>query len=210
MMLSMLRRIKQIAGVFFVINIAGFAIWLLLGSPLPDTMEWRPERKLGAEAVMAAQLEQVRDNWDMPLAQRRRMLWPIVRRLSQESGIDPTLVMAMVAVESRFRPWAVSPAGAMGLMQITPTTALHLGLEAPHRALDPVANLKAGIKYIVRLQKRFDGDLRMALAAYNAGPTAVSRYGGVPPIEETRNYVDRVIKEQQRFVAKYQSIAAAQ
>ncbi len=208
-MLSILRRIKQVACVFFIINIAGFAVWLLLGSPLPDSMEWRPERKLDAEAKMAAQLEQIRDNWDMPLEQRRRMLWPIIRRLSQESGVDPALVMAMVAVESRFRPWAVSPAGALGLMQLTPTTALHLGLEAPHNALDPIANLRAGIKYFVGLQQRFNGDLKMALAAYNAGPTAVSRHGGVPPIEETQNYVSRVLKEQQRFAVKYNSFAAA-
>ena len=117
--------------------------------------------------------------------------------------------MAMVAVESRFRPWAVSPAGALGLMQITPTTALHLGLEAPSSALDPIANLRAGIKYFVGLQRRFNGDLKMALAAYNAGPTAVRRHGGVPPIQETRNYINRVLKEQQRFAAKYNSLAAA-
>lgn len=204
------RRIRQVAGVFFVINIAGFAVWLILGSPVPDSMEWRPEHKLSSEALMAARLERIRDNWDMPLDQRRRMLWPIVRRLSQEANVDPALIMGMVAVESRFRPWAVSPAGAMGLMQLTPTTALHLGLEAPHQALDPVANLRAGIKYIVDLIERFDGDTRMALAAYNAGPTAVRRFGGVPPIKETRNYISRVIKEQRRFSSKYQTIAAAQ
>jgi hypothetical protein len=106
-------------------------------------------------------------------------------------GLDPKLVRAVVSVESAFQPTAVSRKGARGLMQLMPTTAAALGVRD---AFDPAANLDAGSRYLAELIQSYGGDLKRALAAYNAGSGAVSRYGGVPPYRETRDYVDKVLK----------------
>jgi soluble lytic murein transglycosylase-like protein len=117
-----------------------------------------------------------------------------LRRLAEDAsrryGLDPALVLAVVAVESGFRPEAVSAKGAQGLMQLMPRTAAALGVQD---ALDPEQNLDAGVRHLEALLKLYDGDLRRALAAYNAGQGAVERHGGVPPYRETRAYVKRVL-----------------
>jgi soluble lytic murein transglycosylase-like protein len=118
-----------------------------------------------------------------------------IRRLAADAarrhGLDPDLVMAVAAVESGFRPAAVSPKGARGVMQLMPGTARDLGVADP---LDPAANLDGGTRYLRDLLARFDGDLPKALAAYNAGPGAVKRHQGVPPYKETQDYVQRVLR----------------
>jgi soluble lytic murein transglycosylase-like protein len=103
--------------------------------------------------------------------------------------LPPALVKAVIAAESAFDPLAVSRRGAQGLMQLMPQTAAQLGVEDP---LEPASNVKGGSGYLRAMLDRY-GDLSRALAAYNAGPTAVDRYGGVPPYRETRDYVDRVL-----------------
>ena len=117
-----------------------------------------------------------------------------LRRLAEDAsrryGLDPALVLAVVAVESGFRPEAVSSKGAQGLMQLMPRTAAALGVQDP---LDPEQNLDAGVRHLEALIKLYGGDLRRALAAYNAGQGAVERHGGVPPYRETRAYVKRVL-----------------
>jgi hypothetical protein len=115
---------------------------------------------------------------------------------ARRRGLDPALVLAVVAVESGFRPQAVSPKGAQGLMQLMPRTAASLGVED---ALDPEQNLDAGVRHLEALIRRYDGSLTRALAAYNAGEGAVARHGGVPPYRETRAYVRRVLE---RYRAK--------
>jgi soluble lytic murein transglycosylase-like protein len=105
-------------------------------------------------------------------------------------GLDPALVRAVVSVESGFRPEAVSPKGAQGLMQLMPATARDLGIADP---LDPAANVDGGSRYLSQLVARYDGDLAKALAAYNAGMGAVARHRGVPPYAETRQYVRKVL-----------------
>ena len=105
-------------------------------------------------------------------------------------GLDPKLLHALVAVESAYRPAAVSPAGAAGLAQLMPATAKKLGV---HDRFDPQANLLGGAEYLARQLLRF-GDLRLALAAFNAGPARVQRLGRVPDIPETRAYVEAVIE----------------
>lgn len=103
--------------------------------------------------------------------------------------LPPALVKAVIAAESAFDPEAVSRKGAQGLMQLMPQTAAELGVDDP---LEPESNVRGGAGYLRAMIDRY-GDLSRALAAYNAGPTAVDRYGGVPPYQETRDYVDRVL-----------------
>jgi len=113
-----------------------------------------------------------------------------IRAAAERHGVDPLLVAAVVEVESRFDARAVSHRGAMGLMQLLP---LHVGPESADELLDPALNLDLGAGYLRWLLELFDGDLELALAAYNAGPTNVRRYDGVPPFRETRNYVQKVL-----------------
>ena len=108
---------------------------------------------------------------------------------ASRQGVDPALVEAVIAVESAFNPLAISPKGAMGLMQLMPATASRYGVSNP---LDPRENLTGGIQYLRDLLLRFE-DFPHALAAYNAGETAVLTHGGVPPYRETQQYVQKVL-----------------
>jgi hypothetical protein len=114
----------------------------------------------------------------------------LIADAAAQYSLDGLLLAAMVEAESGFDPLAVSPRGAQGLMQLMPATAAQVGLEQPH---DPRANVRAGARYLRDLLRRFDDDLELALAAYNAGPGNVLRYRGVPPFRETSDYVDRVL-----------------
>ncbi|HET8644802.1 MAG TPA: lytic transglycosylase domain-containing protein [Vicinamibacteria bacterium] len=111
---------------------------------------------------------------------------------ARRHDIDPALVLALVQVESAFQPRAVSPRGARGLTQLMPGTARELGVKD---AFDPAQNLDGGARYLRLLLVRYGGDLKRALAAYNAGPGAVDRHRGVPPYRETRQYVRRVLEK---------------
>jgi hypothetical protein len=110
---------------------------------------------------------------------------------ARRHGLDPELVIAVVSVESGFRPQAVSPKGAQGLMQLMPRTAASLGVDD---AFDPEQNLDGGARHLGQLLALYDGDLERALAAYNAGQGAVHRHHGVPPYRETRAYVKKVLE----------------
>jgi soluble lytic murein transglycosylase-like protein len=113
----------------------------------------------------------------------------VIDDAAKEQGIDPALVRAIIHAESAFRPGAVSKKGAQGLMQLMPATASEMGVI---NAFDPTQNIRGGTKYLANLLKRYLGDTRLAAAAYNAGPGAVQKYGGVPPYRETQAYVSRV------------------
>ena len=108
------------------------------------------------------------------------------------NGIDPALLKGLVSQESGFDPNARSGAGAVGLTQLMPGTAAALGVTNP---LDPAQSLQGGAKYLRQQLDRFGGDEKLALAAYNAGPGAVAKYGGVPPYSETQNYVNSVLSK---------------
>ncbi|MDI3299335.1 MAG: lytic transglycosylase domain-containing protein [Bacillota bacterium] len=113
----------------------------------------------------------------------------LFQRAAARYGLDARLLEAVARVESGFNPDAVSAAGAVGLMQLMPETARAMGARDP---LDPVQNVEAGARYLKELLDRF-GDVRLALAAYNAGPAAVERFGDVPPYPETVEYIRRVL-----------------
>jgi soluble lytic murein transglycosylase-like protein len=112
-----------------------------------------------------------------------------IRASSERHGVSSSLLEAVAWQESRFHQTAVSPKGALGVMQLMPATARGLGADAT----DLVANIDAGAAYLSQMLQRFDGDLPRALAAYNAGPAAVTRFGGVPPYAETRAYVGSIL-----------------
>lgn len=111
-------------------------------------------------------------------------------------GVDPALLKAVAENESGFDPHATSPTGAQGLMQLEPGTAAELGVRD---AYDPAQNVWGGARYLRGLLDRFGGNLRLAIAAYNAGPAAVEKYGDVPPYAETQAYVKNVLASYQRY-----------
>lgn len=115
---------------------------------------------------------------------------PHIKFACQRHGLDYNLVKAVIKAESAFDPGALSPKGAMGLMQLMPETSRGLGVVDP---FDPNQNIDGGVRYLKLLLHRFDNNVLLALAAYNAGPEAVEKHGGIPPYEETRNYVRRVL-----------------
>ena len=116
----------------------------------------------------------------------------LIDRSAQEQGLDPGLVRLVVQKESGFNPQAVSPKGAMGLMQLMPGTAAMLGVQDP---FNPAQNIDGGVRYLKQCLERFDNNVCLALAAYNAGPENVAKHRGVPPFAETRNYVANIMRE---------------
>ena len=105
--------------------------------------------------------------------------------------LDANLIRAIIKVESNYDPKALSRAGAQGLMQLMPKTAQLVGVRNP---FDPHENIRGGVQYLHQLYRQYNGKLKMVLAAYNAGPTAVKKYGGIPPYPETITYIKRVLR----------------
>jgi Rod binding domain-containing protein len=127
--------------------------------------------------------------WNPPTAERKSELQNFLTRSAKEIGLDPSWASALAKTESAWDEFAVSKAGARGVMQIMPATARDLGLE---NSFDAFENIKAGLKYLKSLLDKFDGDHKLAAAAYNAGPGAVEKYNGIPPFSETIQYVKRI------------------
>jgi soluble lytic murein transglycosylase-like protein len=160
-----------IISLFFLSNFAGF-----LFSPVfaPTVNANTPQ----VEAIPE----------DIPLSGDCDLDW-IIYRAGDRQGIDPRFIHAVIKQESRYNPKAVSGVGAQGLMQMMPATAKRFGLKNP---FDAAANVEAGTKYLKFLLKRFNGDVSLALAGYNAGEGSVDKYNGVPPYGETQNYVKKI------------------
>ena len=129
-------------------------------------------------------------NWLASRHDRRSKYDPIIERYADRYNIDPTLVRAIIQVESNFNPMCVSGKGARGLMQLMPATARRFGVTNIH---DPEENIHGGIRFLSYLMELFNGDLPRVLAGYNAGENAVLKHGGVPPYEETSTYVTRAL-----------------
>jgi soluble lytic murein transglycosylase-like protein len=150
------------------------------------------ERKAARGAASAA----VMPSDKSPERYTRYSEW--IRQAATLYQIPEALVRAVIKCESDFDPRAVSPAGAIGLMQMIPETAMRMQVRDPY---DPRENIFGGTRYLRVLANTFNGDLELTIAAYNAGPGAVSKYGGIPPYEETQNYVVNVVTYYRRFRA---------
>jgi soluble lytic murein transglycosylase-like protein len=124
----------------------------------------------------------------------------IILQAAFQHSIDPALIRAVIMAESSYNPDAVSKSGAKGLMQLMPRTAQALGVKD---ILDPIHNINGGTKYLRQMLDRFEGDVKLALAAYNAGSRHVKRYGGIPPFKETRNYVKKVLNYYETYQKEF-------
>jgi soluble lytic murein transglycosylase-like protein len=181
----------------------------ITGAPvqLPGLLEAAPEGAGSFAAMLQAQMVQQGETpqGDDGAPGASAMVPPaqidaLVNDNAQAQDVDPALIKAIIANESGFNANATSNVGAQGLMQLMPGTAAGLGVTDSY---DPAQNVAGGTKYIKGLLERFNGDVRLAVAAYNAGPGAVEKYGGVPPYAETQNYVQNVLSS----YAKYRGAA---
>jgi soluble lytic murein transglycosylase-like protein len=150
----------------------------LVARVAPDEVPWIDPR--AAEPVVAPK--------PAPALDVPAQLDALITKAAEKHAVDPNLVRAVIKVESAWKPKARSHKGAMGLMQLMPATAREYGVR---NAYDPAENINAGVKHLRSLLDRFD--VRLAVAAYNAGAGAVQRHGGVPPYRETREYVKKVL-----------------
>lgn len=160
----------------------GFSVALNQALGTPDTVAQAPAGAGGAPAPVPPQQIEA-------LVQQNAQIWQV----------DPALIKSVIANESSFDANATSPVGAQGLMQLMPETAASLGVR---NSYDPAQNVAGGTRYLRSLLDRFNGDTRLAVAAYNAGPQAVEKYGDVPPYAETRNYVQNVLGSLDRYRAQ--------
>jgi hypothetical protein len=221
--MASLWKIKKLEKILGALSLACLLAWLLcwpavqretsvgdddrgpapsLASPGTSSSDYSPLVALGEQATPEANKSpQEREPGKSPkLPHATRVVLPavlhqaklgaIVKKYAQDHGVDEDLVWAVIRQESGGNPRAVSPKGAMGLMQLMPGTAADLGVTDP---FDPEQNIKGGIQYLEDCLNRFQQDIRLALAAYNAGPGNVIKYQGCPPFAETRNYVNAVM-----------------
>ncbi|NWE53211.1 Membrane-bound lytic murein transglycosylase F precursor [Brevundimonas diminuta] len=170
-----------------------FAAALLLSAPAAASAQDIDWSRAGGDLFgrpFAAQAAEPEDGDDLRLAPLTQPFGDAVAAAAARHGLDPKLLHALVMTESAYRSNAVSPAGAAGLTQLMPATARELGVED---RFDPVENLRGGADYLARQLRRFQ-DVRLALAAFNAGPARVASLGRVPRIRETEEYVESVIE----------------
>lgn len=154
---------------------------VLSDHPRPDQGEMSTFAVAGSPSMRATK--------PMPVTSRSEPFEPMIRTHAAKHGLSPDLVRAVIQVESAFDPNAISAKGAMGLMQLMPATATEYGVNNPFH---PDENIRAGTAYLRRLLDRYDNKLELALAAYNAGPGNVEKYGDVPPFQETQRYVKKI------------------
>ena len=175
--------VQQVGGLvmLLLVIVPGY----VMSRPVPD--EWVPNA--------AAALSESRAAATNGPPATNAIIGEHIREMANRYGVSEVLVAAIIAVESEYNPRAVSRKGARGLMQLMPATASSLSVDDP---FDPRANIEAGVRHLRRLLVRFDNNLPLVLAAYNAGEQTVLRYRGVPPYRETRQYISRVLRKVER------------
>jgi soluble lytic murein transglycosylase-like protein len=124
-------------------------------------------------------------------ADLRKLYGPIVKQVAGKHRIDPELVHIVIRAESNYDAFAISSAGAMGLMQLMPATALQYGVQ---NVFDPAQNIEGGVRYLKDLVRLYNGQTKLVLAAYNAGQEAVRKYKGIPPYPETKGYIAAIMR----------------
>jgi hypothetical protein len=161
---------------------------------------------LNVQADTIATLPEVRQaveiDTKVPATKKRKaedVFTPIILKAANHYEVDPAIIKAIIMAESSYNPKAVSKSGAIGLMQLMPTTARALGVDD---IFNPEQNINAGVRYFKQMLKRFDGDTALALAAYNAGSAKVRKYNGIPPYKATKSYIKKVFKYQKIYQAK--------
>lgn len=155
----------------------------LIKAVAPDEVQ-HPDPELAVDATPPAVARP-----DLQATAQNRPYLPLIEAAAKKHGVDPRLVHAVITVESRYQAQARSRKGAMGLMQLMPATARELQVQNPY---DPADNIEGGVRHLRHLLDRFD--LRLAVAAYNAGAGAVRKFGGIPPFRETQAYVRQVLQ----------------
>jgi len=133
----------------------------------------------------------------------RRPYDPVVRKVAQKHGVEPDLIHAIIRAESNYDLFAISEKGAMGLMQLMPATAKAYGVD---NFCDPEENIEGGTRYLKDLIKLYGGKTNLVLAAYNAGQEAVKKYNGIPPYQETRNYISRIQASYRKSIIRTRTI----
>lgn len=173
------------------------AVLMLMDTSMPPAMLPIPSQ-VAHPVGQHKNLSQTGDTVSVYLDTPHLLYSTIIEAAAARHKIDPALVKAVIMAESRYNHRAVSKKGAGGLMQLMPHTAKALGVQD---IFDPEENITGGVRYLKRLLNRFDGDTRLALAAYNAGSRHVRNYGGIPPFLQTRTFIKKVLKYQQLFKA---------
>jgi len=205
-------------GGWLVLLVVG---WLFLQPPPPAQASGSIYRYIDAEGVLHFSDTRVDDRyrWVKPVYQDGPVISPLppvsvpgerdydrlIVQVAARHRVQPGLVKAVIAVESNFKPDAVSRAGAQGLMQLMPATAEALGVDRPFGIVE---NMDGGVRYLRKMLDRY-GDLTRALAAYNAGPAAVDLYRGVPPYRETQAYVKRVLEYYRSYRSEFERRGSA-